>query len=569
MAILTVGAGMTFSTLSSAVAASHDGDTIEVKAGTYTNDFATVTDKITIEGVGGMANFVATVPPPNGKAILTIDNDATVENLGFSGAKVSDANGAGIRLEQGSLIVNGDNFTGNQMGILTDNLSSINLTVLNSKFGGQSTTPGSLAHQLYAGAIGHLDVENSLFTADNNGHQIKSRAATSVIKNNIIDDGTGTTSYDIDLPDGGNATIQGNTIVKGVNDPNTTVISYGEEGMIWASNALFIQNNIIDNQITGNHGIGLHNVSTVTAHIDNNQFYNLPTVAVGPNEQTGNVTLTTAPTVHDVIPGSSASPTPAPSPSPAPTPTPTPTPTPVPSSGDTPVIASPDADPTPHEARHFILPDHSGTANGIASPSVIMATAPNQTLIGHGGDDIFQLNGETGVTVSELGHGTATVLESLASYTLPTGIADLTASGTGAQTLIGNAGNNYIQGNNANDVINAGAGNDTIALGTGANKVTGGAGHDLFVFSSTADHGNVVTDFTLGQDELDLRGLVKSAGYTGHDPVADHVLQLVQSGTSTNVVIDPHAAANGGHTVVTLQNVLPSSLTEGHDFIWH
>ena len=199
-----------------------------------------------------------------------------------------------------------------------------------------------------------------------------------------------------------------------------------------------------------------------------------------------------------------------------------------------------------------------------------MATAPNQTLIGHGGDDIFQLNSETGVTVSELGHGTATVLEGLSSYTLPTGIADLTASGTGAQTLIGNAGNNYIQGNNANDTINGGGGNDTIAVGTGANKITGGGtGHDLFVFSSAADHGNVITDFTLGQDELDLRGLVKSAGYTGTDPVADHVLQLVQSGTSTNVIIDPHGAAGGGHIVVTLQHVVASSLTEGHDFIWH
>jgi hypothetical protein len=562
MAVLTVGAGKEFSTLSSAVTASHDGDTIQVQAGTYANDFTTVTDKITIEGVGGMAHFVATEPPPNGKAILTIDNDTTVENLGFSGAAVSDAdgaNGAGIRLEQGSLVVKGSNFTGNQMGILTANLPTIHLTVLNSEFGGQSTTSASLAHQLYAGNIGSLDVENSLFLADGSGHQIKSRAASTTIKNNIIDDGKGNTSYDIDLPNGGNALIEDNTIVKGVNDPNTTVISYGEEGMSYASNSLLIQSNIIDNQLTGNHGVGLRNDSTVTAHIDDNQFYNLPTVAIGPNEQTGNVTLATAPTVHDVIPGST--------PSPSPTPTPTPTPTP---GGSGPVIASPDAVPTPHEARHLVLPDHSGTATGPDAPSVLMATAPNQTLIGHGGDDIFQLNGETGVTVSELGHGTATVLEALSSYTLPTGIADLTASGTGAQTLIGNAGNNYIQGNNASDVIIGGGGNDTIAVGTGANTITGGtAGHDLFVFSSVADHGNVITDFTLGQDELDLRGLVKSAGYTGHDPVADHVLQLVQSGTSTNVVIDPHGATGGGHTVVTLQHVVASSLTEGHDFIWH
>src|ERR1700722_13629708 len=173
MTVLTVGAGQEFTTLAGAVAASHDGDTIQVQAGTYVNDFVTVFDQITIEGVGGMAKFVATVPPPNGKAILTIDNNVTVANLGFSGAAVADANAAGIRLEAGSLIVNGCNFTGNQMGILTDNVASISLTVLNSEFGGQATVAGSLAHQIYAGAIGSLDVENSLFLANNQGHQIK------------------------------------------------------------------------------------------------------------------------------------------------------------------------------------------------------------------------------------------------------------------------------------------------------------------------------------------------------------------------------------------------------------
>ncbi|HEY0205462.1 MAG TPA: hypothetical protein VGC15_15060, partial [Acetobacteraceae bacterium] len=63
MTILTVGAGQQFSTISAAVAASQDGDTVQVQAGTYVNDFATVNTKITIQGVGGMAHLVATVAP--------------------------------------------------------------------------------------------------------------------------------------------------------------------------------------------------------------------------------------------------------------------------------------------------------------------------------------------------------------------------------------------------------------------------------------------------------------------------------------------------------------------------
>src|SRR4051795_12123504 len=103
MSILTVGAGKQFSSISAAIAASHDGDTIQVQAGTYTNDFATITTKISLVGVGGMVKMVATVPPPNGKAILVTQNSVSIDHFEFTGAKVADENGAGIRQEAGNL----------------------------------------------------------------------------------------------------------------------------------------------------------------------------------------------------------------------------------------------------------------------------------------------------------------------------------------------------------------------------------------------------------------------------------------------------------------------------------
>ncbi len=119
--ILVVGAGKQYSTIASAVAQAVDGDIIKVDAGTYINDFATITSKITMIGVGGMVNMVATKPPANLKGILTVDNSVTIENFSFSGAAISDAdggNGAGIRYEGGNMVLRNDSFQHNQNGLL-------------------------------------------------------------------------------------------------------------------------------------------------------------------------------------------------------------------------------------------------------------------------------------------------------------------------------------------------------------------------------------------------------------------------------------------------------------------
>ena len=57
MATLTVGTNKQYQTVSSAIAASTDGDTILVDAGTYTNDFAHITTDITLTAVGGMVHM--------------------------------------------------------------------------------------------------------------------------------------------------------------------------------------------------------------------------------------------------------------------------------------------------------------------------------------------------------------------------------------------------------------------------------------------------------------------------------------------------------------------------------
>ena len=320
MATLTVGAGKQYSTIAAAVAATQDGDTVLVQAGTYTNDFATITHKITLQSVGGQATLVATTAPSNGKAILTIDTDAVIDGFGFTGAAVADANGAGIRYEGGNLTVNHSVFWNNQEGILGAAFATGNITIENSEFSHNGDGSG-YTHNIYIGAVNSLLVENSYFHDSVVGHEIKSRAANNIIINNRIDDNLGNGSYSIDLPNGGRAVIQGNVIEKGVNAENYTTIAFGEEGAAAGSKLVVTSNTIVDDNANGaliNNGAGVGAVS-----LTNNQLWGFASDHItsgGSVTQSGDTTLaarptldlsTLAPAIVAVAPAAPAPPTPA------------------------------------------------------------------------------------------------------------------------------------------------------------------------------------------------------------------------------------------------------------------
>jgi len=298
MTTLTVGTDKQFTTVSAAIAASTDGDTILVDAGTYTNDFAHITTDITLTAVGGMVNMVATIPPPDGKAIFTTDGDITINGFSFSGVHVADQNGAGIRMQTGNLVINDCYFHDNEMGILNGgNSSTSTLTIDDSEFAfnGAGGAPG-IGHNLYVGNIDTLIVTDSYFHDATVGHEIKSRAANTTITNCRIFDLNSNASYSVDLPNGGNATITGNVIEQGPNSENSYIIEYGGEGMAYASNSLVIDNNVILNDKTTTLPL-LFNASSVVPQFDNNEVFGL-TLAQLPASQTGTTFLTVEPVLN-------------------------------------------------------------------------------------------------------------------------------------------------------------------------------------------------------------------------------------------------------------------------------
>ena len=314
MAYLTVGTGAgDFASLAAALAASQNGDTINLPAGVYTDQTATVSDSVTIQGVGGTAYLVAVAPVPNETSILAVNatGNVTIRNLSFSGAFTSNANGAnaaGIRYFGGNLTLAGDAFSGNQEGILATPLSSGTGTIViqNSTFTNNGVSDPTLTagygytHNIYIGDVSSLSITGSTVTAANVGHEIKSRALTTTITNNIVADGpTGTASYSIDTPNGGAVSIQGNTIQQGPLSQNDAIISNGEEGNLHPG-SLGVTGNTIVNNDPDPGSIAVINLGVTPATVTGNLIAGLPAGQIDHNTAdtvSGNVLTGTAPLI--------------------------------------------------------------------------------------------------------------------------------------------------------------------------------------------------------------------------------------------------------------------------------
>lgn len=105
-----------------------------------------------------------------------------------------------------------------------------------------------------------------------------------------------------------------------------------------------------------------------------------------------------------------------------------------------------------------------------------------------------------------------------------TGEQDVLDGGLGNDTLNGLGGNDRLIGGWGKDTLNGGDGDDVLIGGLGQDTLTGGAGRDVFRFESRLDSGtvnstrDVITDFTRGQDRIDLSAIdANSSIFTSGD----------------------------------------------------
>jgi trimeric autotransporter adhesin len=164
------------------------------------------------------------------------------------------------------------------------------------------------------------------------------------------------------------------------------------------------------------------------------------------------------------------------------------------------------------------------------------------TLRGGAGNDVFVINSTADVIVDTY-TSTTNTLNTSVSYTLPTNVNILNATGTAALIEHGNSGNDSITANTGADTLVAGNGSDTLVSGTGIDSLVGGTGTDVFVVKNASD---IVTVATTGTNDT----ISSSVSFTL--PTNVQYLTLTGTGTVTgtgNGITDLIVANTGTDTL--------------------
>lgn len=251
---LRVGPGEAFRLPSEAAAAAREGDTILITPGRYADCAVWRAARLTIAAAGAGVVEI-TGPVCQGKALFVIAGPGIlVDGITFRGATAPDGNGAGIRAEGGDLVIHNSRFEGNESGLLTRiDMAQARLVIENSVFTGNGAMRGTACggHALYANQLRALVIRRTRFEETRACHHVKSRAARTEITDSVITDGpTGSSSYLVDLPNGGDLLLVGNLLVKGPRSGNPrAAVVIGAEGIRWPTLSLIIRGNRFENRM--------------------------------------------------------------------------------------------------------------------------------------------------------------------------------------------------------------------------------------------------------------------------------------------------------------------------------
>jgi hypothetical protein len=269
---LLVGADQELKMPSAAAAIARADDKIIIDPGEYFDCAIWRANGLTIEGKGD--GVVITDKACAGKALFVIDgDDITIRNITFTRARVPDGNGAGIRAEGVNLRIEHSRFINNENGVLANPSPKSTIFVIDSEFSRNGKCESACAHGIYVNELALLHVERSKFAETKTAHDIKSRALrTELISNEIIDGEAGTSSYLVELPNGGSLIMENNVLQKGRNTSNHgTAIAIGTEGVTHRTAELTISGNNFAND-QDRETVFVRNMTATEAVLTGNTF---------------------------------------------------------------------------------------------------------------------------------------------------------------------------------------------------------------------------------------------------------------------------------------------------------
>lgn len=289
---LRVGTGRDYPVPSAAAAVAQDGDVILIDGGDYHADVAiwrASNLRIARADPDAPVRLFADGEAAESKAIWVLKGaGTTVSGIELIGCEVPDNNGAGIRLEGPGLTLTGCTFRDNQTGLLTGAHPESDVVIEGCEFAGNGAGDG-FSHNIYIGHIRSLTIRGSWSHAARVGHTLKSRAeSNTIVGNRLADEQTGTSSYLIDLPNGGDTLILGNLMLQGPDAQNGTVVSYGREGLSNASNRLALVHNTIVSDRFCQAAVRTQD-GLESALLANNIVVGAAAVLAGPGELLGNL----------------------------------------------------------------------------------------------------------------------------------------------------------------------------------------------------------------------------------------------------------------------------------------
>lgn len=289
---LHVGPGREYAVPSAAAAVARDGDEVVIDGGDYHGDVAVWRAsglRVRRADPDSPVRLFADGQSAQGKAIWVLQGAGTsVSGIEFVGCEVPDRNGAGIRLEGPGLTLTGCVFRENQDGLLTGADDRSDVVIEGCEFAGNGAGDG-FSHNVYIGRVRSFTIRGCWSHDARGGHTIKSRAASNtIVCNRLADEEHGTSSYLIELPNGGDSLVMGNLLLQGSDAENGTLVSYGREGLSNETNRLWVVHNTLVSDrycqaaVRTQDGLG-------SALLANNIVVGAEAVLAGPGEVLGNL----------------------------------------------------------------------------------------------------------------------------------------------------------------------------------------------------------------------------------------------------------------------------------------